>query len=140
MHLTKSKSTKKEQSLKNWAALEPNQNPLKHMTPIPYKTTGSRYGACGVRIDGNPQFIDAVLSCLKPILDGENCVTRLELSRNVVDGSKLGKSFDNAERDGEVCYIRLHMRGAQGAAASAFFDKHLHGATHRFAEIAGYND
>lgn len=26
--------------------------PLEHMRPIPYKAEGSRYGACGIRIDG----------------------------------------------------------------------------------------
>jgi hypothetical protein len=102
------------------------------MTPIPYKVRGSRYGACGVRIDGNPQFIDAVLSCLKPLLDGENHVTRLELARNIVDGSGIGKTLDNADRGAECCYIRLHMRGNEGRMASAIFDRHLDGATETF--------
>jgi len=123
---------KKADTLKHWRGLPENQNILKHFTPVAYKAEGSRYGACGIRIDGNPQFIDAVLSRLKDLTDGENHVTRLELARNEVDGSKLGKAFHNADTHAEVCYIRLHMRGIEGAMASAAFDKGLNGATERF--------
>lgn len=123
--------TKKE-ALQAWRDLKPNQPILPHMTPLAYKSKGSTYGACGIRIDGNPAFVDAVLSRLQDIIDGENHLTRLGLSRNLVDGSKLGKSFDNQEKDAEVCYIRLHTRGNEGAMASAIFDKHLDGATLRY--------
>lgn len=132
-----SKATKKSQSLAAWKSLPEGQNPLQHMTPIPYKATGSRYGACGIRIDGNPEFINAVLSRLKPLLDGENNVTRLELARQQVDGSGIGKELHNKDNGAEVVYIRLHQRGREGAIASAVFDKHLHGATARFAEAKG---
>ncbi|MFH1635797.1 MAG: hypothetical protein ABIG63_17535 [Chloroflexota bacterium] len=129
---------KKEDTLKHWQALPENQNPLANMTPIAYKTRGSRYGACGIRIDGNPQFIDAVLSRLKPLIAGENHVTRLELARNVVDGSGIGKALPNQDDGAECCYIRLHMRGREGAIASAIFDKHLDGATAEFRRAGGY--
>ena len=43
--------------LREWESLEPNQNPLRNMTPLNPKSTGSTYGACGIRIDGNPDFI-----------------------------------------------------------------------------------
>ena len=124
---------KKQDTMVHWKSMPERQDPLKHMDPIPYKTTGSRYGACGIRIDGNPAFIDAVLSNLKTLIDGENHVTRLELARSIVDGSGIGKSLPNAGQGAECCYIRLHMRGAEGAMASAVFDRHLHGATERFA-------
>ena len=107
---------------------------LKHMTPIAYKASGSTYGACGIRIDGNPAFVDAVLSHLKPILAGENHVTRLALARNPVDGSHFGKAFSNAASGAEVCYIRLHMRGGEGAIASGIFDRHLDKATAEFEQ------
>ena len=101
---------KKADALKRWKDL-PDSDPLGKMTPIPYKARGSRYGACGIRIDGNPAFIDAVLSKLKTLLDGENHYTRLELARNVVDGSGIGKALPNADTstDGapECCYVRL---------------------------------
>ena len=130
---------KKDEALKHWSGLTPH-DPLPHMKAIPYKAKGSRYGACGIRIDGTPEFINAVLSNLKPLIDGENNVTRLELSRQVVDGSGLGKLLPNAEDKAEVCYVRLHVRGGQGAAASAFFDKHLHKATERFAAAQGIQE
>ena len=128
---------KKADALKRWKDL-PDSDPLGKMTPIPYKARGSRYGACGIRIDGNPAFIDAVLSKLKTLLDGENHYTRLELARNVVDGSGIGKALPNADTstDGapECCYVRLHVRGSDASTMSALFDKSLDGATRRFAE------
>jgi hypothetical protein len=131
---------KKSQSLEHWKGLAPDLPLLSKMVPIPYKATGSRYGACGVRIDGTPEFIDAVLSRLKELIDGENHITRLELARSVVDGSGIGKSLPNAADAAEVCYVRLHVRGSQGAAASAFFDRHLKGATERFAAAHGITE
>jgi hypothetical protein len=125
---------KKADSLKHWRELPNDQDPLARMTPIPYKTSGSRYGCCGIRIDGNPEFIDAVLSRLKPLLDGENHVTRLELARNQVACREGYNAGQNAATGSECCYIRLHMRGAEGAMASAVFDTHLHAATNRFAK------
>lgn len=112
------------------------QNPLAHMTPIPYKSRGSRYGACGIRIDGNPQFIDAVLSCLKPLIAGENHATRLELARHVADGSGIGKALPNADADAEVCYIRLHVRGGEAQMVSAMFDRSMDAATESWLSAA----
>ena len=125
---------KKAEALERWKALPEGMNPLAEMVPIPYKAEGSKYGACGIRIDGTPEFIDAVLSRLKPLIDGENSVTRLGLARNVVDGSGIGKALPNKEREAEVCYIRLHVRG--GESAEAIFGGHEE-ATKRFAEALG---
>ena len=127
--------TKKE-TLQAWRELQPGQDPLQYMDPIPYKATGSTYGACGVRIDGSPEFIDAVLSNLQSLIDGENNVTRLGLSRSAVDGKGLDKSFDNQARNAEVCYIRLHARGSEGSIASSLMHSH-DGATQRYAESIG---
>ena len=125
---------KKADTLAAWQALPANLPILPYFQPIPYKASGSTYGACGIRIDGSPQFVDAVLSRLKDLIDGENHVTRLTLARNAVDGSGLGKSLPNAVNNAECCYIRLHVRGSQGAMASAVFDRHLNAATERFAQ------
>jgi hypothetical protein len=130
----------KAEALRNWAKLPANQNPLPHMSPIRKGTTGSRYGACGIRIDGTPEFIDAVLSCLKPLIDGENQVTRLELARNEVKSTEINgerKSFVNAARNAECCYIRLHERGPEAIAYGAMLNGHLRGATERFADALG---
>ena len=128
---------RKHESLERWAGLAAGQNPLAVMRPIQPKTRGSRYGCDGIRIDGSPAFIDAVLSCLKPLLDGENNATRLELARNVVTCQPGYKSGRNADPGAEVCYIRLHVRGRERAMSSAFFDKHLHAASERYAEAIG---
>jgi len=127
--------TKKE-TLQAWKELEPGQDPLEHMMPIPYKASGSTYGACGVRIDGSPAFIDAVLSNLQTLIDGENNVTRLGLSRNEVNEKGLDKSFDNQARGAQCCYIRLHVRGNEGSIAASLMHEHDH-ATERYAETIG---
>ena len=99
----------KTDSILAWRKLAASQDPLPVMKPIPYQVRGSRYGTCGIRIDGSPEFIDAVLSNLKSLLDGENNTTRLELSR-----SKVHKGFKKlplADENAECCYVRLHQRG-----------------------------
>lgn len=112
--------TKKE-TLENWKTMKPNAPMLKHMDAIPYKSKGSRYGACGIRIDGNPEFIDAVLSNLKELTAGESNCYRLELARNRVDGSCIGKDLPNAVDQAECCYIRLHERGGEAKAINTAF-------------------
>ena len=107
---------RKKETLAAWKALPADQPIVKHFRPIGYKTSGSRYGACGIRIDGSPAFVDAVLSHLKEVLVCENGYTRLELSRSMVhkpDNAEIGKRFQNADEDAEVCYIRVHERGGQ---------------------------
>jgi len=128
----------KEHTLTNWSAAAPCQPILKHFTPIPYKAKGSSYGACGIRIDGSPAFIDAVLSNLKELIAGENSVTRLELSRQKVDGSKLGKEFNKAVHEAEVCYVRLHMRGDEAAHVNSVFGV-MREQTNIFAQAHGIN-
>ena len=128
---------KKAETLALWKGLAPT-NPLPHMEPIPYKARGSRYGACGIRIDGSPEFIDAVLSNLKTLLDGENQVTRLALARNPVDAVTINgehKGFTNRARAAEVCYVRLHMRGHEGAMVQGLTGANRQ-ATERFAKTS----
>ena len=127
---------KKKETLQAWAQLDPGADPLQYMVPIPYKASGSTYGACGIRIDGTPQWIDAVLSNLKTLLDGENNYTRLGLSRNPVNGKGLDKQFNNQARNAEVCYIRLHVRGNEGQIAAAIMHEH-DTATQRYADSIG---
>ena len=113
--------TKKE-TLEHWKKLEPGQPIMEHMRPLAYKSTGSTYGACGIRIDGNPAFIDAVLSRLQDMMQGENGITRLGLARNTVDGKGLDKDFHNKEQGAEVCYIRLHERGNEAKQLHRLFN------------------
>jgi len=113
----------KQQTIEHWQGLEAGLPILKHMQPIPYKASGSTYGACGIRIDGNPAFIDAVMSRLKDLLAGEGIDTRLGLARNTVTPTlKINgqtKHFGNTANEAEVCYIRLHTRGDEGAHMQA---------------------
>ena len=133
--------TTKAEALKQWAALEPGADPLAVMAPIPYKATGSKYGTDSIRIGGSPEFIDAVMSNLKPILDGENHATRLTLSRAEVKPTEINgetRSFQNAAPGAEVVYIALNMRGDEGAMVSGMIDRNLDGATDRFAKRNRY--
>jgi hypothetical protein len=126
---------KKAETLAAWHALSEGSGDLLATMPvIPYKAAGRKYGAGGVRVDGPPEFVDAVLARLKDLLDGENHVTRLELARTEVVPSE---KFCNTAKKAEVCYIRLHQRGGEGVVASAAFDKRLDGATDRFAVRKG---
>lgn len=122
----------KKVALKTWEALPENLPILPHFNPIAYKATGSNYGACGIRIDGNPEFVRAVMSRLKDLIAGENHVTRLGLAWNNVDGSGIKKELNNAEKSAECCYIRLHMRGREGAMISGIFNRNLDKATEAF--------
>lgn len=126
----------KKTALAHWQGLEEQQAILPHWDPIPYKAKGSTYGACGIRIDGNPAFIDAVLSRLKDLIAGENHATRLTLARNTVQ-TKLeiggqSKTFNNTADHAEVCYIRLHERGHEAKRVSVFCDRHLDKPTREF--------
>ena len=60
---------RKAEAIQHWRSLESDQPILRHFTPIPYKASGSKYGTCGIRIDGSPQFVDAVLSRLQDLID-----------------------------------------------------------------------
>ena len=133
--------TTKAEALKRWGALEPGADPLAVMAPIPYKATGSKYGTDSIRIGGSSAFIDAVMSNLKPILDGENHATRLTLSRAEVKPTEINgetRSFQNAAPGAEVVYIALNMRGDEGAMVSGMIDRNLDGATDRFAKRNRY--
>lgn len=115
-------SMPKELGLMYWQSMEPDQPIAPHFEALPSKSAGSTYGACGIRIDGNPEFIDAVLSRLKDLIELESATTRLGFSRSRVKATEIKgdkKSFDNAARNAEVVYIRLHERGIEAQMANA---------------------
>jgi hypothetical protein len=127
---------KKAEALARWKRLDAIQPILPHMEPIPYKADGSTYGACGIRIDGNPAFVDAVLSRLQDMIAGENGVTRLGLSRRDVD-SKF-KPCHNRAQNAEVCYIRLHERGGEAQIMNARYgNAETRAATRDYATALG---
>lgn len=110
----------KKEALRRWQNLTPDQEILPHFTPIAADARGSTFGACGIRISGNPEFIDAVLSRLKDLLAAEAGSTRLNLSRQPVKpvtinsgDSVVDKKWNNADTDAETCYIQIRERTAR---------------------------
>ena len=131
----------KKQALKRWAELTPNANPFEVMAPTPYKAEGSKYGTDSIRIGGSPEFVDAVMSNLKQIIDGENHVTRLTLSRAEVKPTEINgkrRTFGNAGAGAEIVYIGLNMRGREGVIASGMLERSLDGAPERFENTNRY--
>lgn len=106
---------KKNEMLEHWRGLPPNQ-PLQ-VTPVPYKHQGSTYAEDGIRITGTKEFIDSVLSCLKPLLSYEGVETRLQVvykeSQDRGTGAALG-SYN--------CYIQVHERGREAKMMGAFLE------------------
>lgn len=110
----------KKDAIRRWQNLEADQPILPHFTPIAADARGSTFGACGIRISGNPEFIDAVLSRLKDLLAAEAGSTRLNLSRQPVKpvtinsgDSVVDKKWNNADTDAETCYIQIRERTAR---------------------------
>jgi len=110
----------KKDAIRRWQNLQPDQEILPHFTPIAADARGSTFGACGIRISGNPEFIDAVLSRLKDLLAAEAGSTRLNLSRQPVKpvtinsgDSVVDKKWNNADTDAETCYIQIRERTAR---------------------------
>lgn len=106
----------KSEAIRRWQNLTTDQEILPHFTPIAADAKGSTFGACGIRISGNPEFIDAVLSRLKDLLAAEAGSTRLNLSRQPVKTVAIGdveKKWNNADTDAETCYIQIRERTAR---------------------------
>ena len=106
----------KKEALRRWQNLTPDQPILPHFTPIAANARGSTYGACGIRISGNPEFIDAVLSRLKDLIAAEAGSTRLNLNRSLVKPTTVNnktKQWANADTDAETCYIQIRERTAR---------------------------
>jgi hypothetical protein len=106
---------KKNEMLEHWQGLEPNQ-PIK-VTPVPYKHQGSTYAEDGIRITGSQQFIDSVLSCLKPLLDYEGTDTRLQVVYKESTDRETGADLHSYN-----CYIQVHQRGQEARMMGAFLE------------------
>jgi len=107
---------RKEDALIHWANLD-GAPPLKPKS-IPYKQAGSTYGADGIRIEGSQEFIDAVLSRLKDLLDYENGETRLGLNYTQVENKPGAKPYPFAGN--WVCYVKVHQRGDEAQMMNAW--------------------
>lgn len=130
--MSKARRLTKEQALRYWEELQ-EESFEDTVSPIPYKTEGSRYGMDGIRIDGSRRFIDSVLAKLKDLLVWESAVTRLELNYTET------VSRETQEPTGRwVCYVRVHMRGVEGAMSQGFFgSKRVKANTAKLAKRLG---
>jgi len=105
----------KAEAMQRWKTL-PEDAPL-NPDPIAYKTTGSTYGADGIRVEGTPEFVDAVLGRLKDLIAGENDTTRLGINYQSVE-PREGKTQNFIGN--VVCYVKTYERGAQAQVMNAF--------------------
>lgn len=101
----------KRGQLAHLAAMKPNQSIVSKVRPLAYKSKGSTYGADGIRVSGSPEFIDAVMSRLKDLIDCENDLTRLAISRSVVESPTINGKKKEFHDGGEVLYIQVAERG-----------------------------
>ncbi len=105
----------KAEVLSHWQQL-PENLPLKP-NPIAYKHKGSTFDEDGVRILGSPEFIDAVLSRIKDLLEYENGQTRLSISHSEATDKDTGRPLGSYKT-----YVQVHMRGDQARAINAMFN------------------
>ena len=104
---------KKEEFLNHFESISAGQK-IK-VAPVPYKHEGSTYDQDGIRITGSREFIDSVLSNLKPLLDYENGETRLQVvyKESADRGTGLPLGSWN-------CYLQVHERGPEARIVNAF--------------------
>lgn len=102
---------KKTDALRRWANLTPDQPIIPHFKALSADSKGSTFGANQIRITGSPDFVNAVLSHLKEVINLEAGSTRLDFSIAAVK-PVFDKQWDNAENDAEVCYIKVKERTA----------------------------
>ena len=112
----KAQSFKKDQALQIWKELEDNQELIP--CPIEYKHKGTTIDEDGIRICGSEDFIKAVLSHLKPILQYENGSTRLGISWSEIVDKNTQEVIPGRFR----CSIQVHERGPEAQMCNAILD------------------
>ncbi len=109
---------KKEEMLRHWQGIEPNQKLA--ISQVPYKHEGSTYGEDGIRITGSQRFIDSVLSRLKDLLEYENCETRLQVAYQESKDRETQTSLGSYN-----CYVQVHERGGEAKMVNAMVSGRL---------------
>ena len=87
----------------------PTEDSLKKaVIPKPSHFSGSKYATdiSGVRVTGDPDFVEAVARRLKPLQDFENDTTRIELNLQRTEDKETGELTDNF-----ALYISVAERG-----------------------------
>jgi hypothetical protein len=105
VELTESGAFRKWESLRIWQQLPENMELTP--APIPYKHTGTTIDEDGVRITGSYEFITAVMSRLKPLLQYEAGGTRLGIAFSELTDKVTGARMAGRYR----CTIQVHERG-----------------------------
>jgi len=102
--------------------------PIDVCRPTPAGSSGSTYGADAIRISGSPEFVNAVLARLTDMLEGENHLTRLAISRATVKNTEInGESKQFGFAGNEVVYIQVHERNPEAIGC-----EFVKGATERW--------
>lgn len=109
----------KSEILQRWKT-QPETDPrelLEAFEPVPAGKKGSRFGECGIRVDGTLRHIFAVIGRLKPYILLDNTETRLELG--IMPIKERTKTGENTVSFGEFtgrysCYIRFSERTENG--------------------------
>ena len=97
----------KDEIISYWKSLRPD-TPL-FFNPIEYEHTGSTYGEDGIRITGRPEFIAAVLSRLKEVLNFETPQTKLSLTYRETESPSQSDAGIN--KTSYVFYVQARERG-----------------------------
>lgn len=108
-----SSSTSKKELLTHWRNLSPDQ-PLRPVA-VAYKHEGSTYACDGIRITGDRDWIDAVLSRLKDLLPFENTATRFQVSYQEATDKDTRHPLGSY-----ACYVQVHRRGGEAVMANEF--------------------
>lgn len=104
---------KKKEILQHWLNLPDNQSLQPQQ--VPYKHEGSTFAEDGIRITGSQEWIDSVLSHLKPLLKFENTQTRLQIAYQESKDIKTGKPTGSYN-----AYVQVHERGDEAKAINDF--------------------
>jgi hypothetical protein len=98
----------KHAALDYWRRRPDNVDICRHIRPVPYTHKGSTFTQDGIRVTGTREFIDDMLSVLKPLLSKENGQTRLALNMAEAVDRETGKPTGTW-----TLYVQVHERGGQ---------------------------
>lgn len=117
MDTRKPTNIQKKEALALWESLPENQ-PL-NPTPIAYKHKGTTIDEDGIRICGSKQYIESVLSRLKPLLGYENLSTRIGIAWSEIVDKDTQQVIEGKYR----CSIQVHERGDEAKHVNRLFGR-----------------
>jgi len=114
LKLSPSGSIAKEDFMEMWKGLKAGGKISPD--PIPYKHKGTTIDEDGIRICGSMEFIQSILSHLKPLLEFEDVATRIGVACSEITNKENGHRIKGKYR----CAIQVHQRGREGAMLQAY--------------------